>query len=106
MANVVQPRESALMAQMQQMMQQMMALNTGGGGRNHNNYASRGRGGGRGCGTQHNNRTTTARKYCWSHGACAHTGSECNTKATGHKNEATFDSMLGGSTRGCYWINT
>jgi hypothetical protein len=104
MANTVQPRETALMAQMQQMMQQMMANNSGGGGRNHYNQGGRGRG--RGRGNPINNRNSTARKYCWSHGACAHNGTECNTKATGHKNEATFTNMMGGSTRGCYWINT
>jgi hypothetical protein len=36
----------------------------------------------------------------------AHNGNECNTKATGQKNEAPFMNMMGGSTRACYWINT
>ena len=44
------------------------------------------------------------RKYCWTHGACAHTGTECNNPATGHKKEATFQDMMGGSTKDCFWL--
>ena len=44
------------------------------------------------------------RKYCWTHGACAHTGTECNNSATGHKKEATFQDMMGGSTKDCFWL--
>ena len=44
------------------------------------------------------------RKYCWTHGACAHTGSECNHPAEGHKKEATFQDMMGGSTKDCFWL--
>lgn len=38
-------------------------------------------------------------KYCWSHGGCNHYGRECNSKKTGHKDEATFSNLMGGSTR-------
>ena len=44
------------------------------------------------------------RAYCWTHGACAHTSGECNHKAEGHKNDATFKNTLGGSTKGCFWM--
>ena len=44
------------------------------------------------------------KKYCWTHGACAHTGAECNNKATGHKDDATFQNTMGGSTKNCYML--
>lgn len=113
MANSLQRRESdlqagtaAMMAQMQQMMQQMITNNAGNGGRgnrNNGNNNSNGRGRGRG---NRNNTRNTPRKYCWSHGSCAHLGTECNTKAAGHQNDATFANMMGGSTNGCYGSNT
>ena len=40
-------------------------------------------------------------KYCWSHGACGHTGAQCRNKKLGHKDEATFADKLGGSTFLC-----
>ena len=40
-------------------------------------------------------------KYCWSHGACGHPGCECKNKKPGHKDEATFDNKMGGSTFLC-----
>ena len=40
-------------------------------------------------------------KYCWSHGACAHTSRDCNNKRSGHKDNASFSNKLGGSTRFC-----
>ena len=43
-------------------------------------------------------------KYCWTHGACSHHGNECNKPADGHKKEATFITMMGGSTKNCFWI--
>ena len=42
-----------------------------------------------------------ANKYCWTHGKCAHLGSACNTKAPGHKSNATFTNKQSGSTYGC-----
>ena len=41
------------------------------------------------------------RKYCWTHGWCAHAGTECQTKADGHKDEATLQDKMGGLTRFC-----
>ena len=46
------------------------------------------------------------RKYCWTHGSCAHNGTECNNPSEGHKKEATFANMLGGSTKDCYWLES
>ena len=40
-------------------------------------------------------------KYCWTHGRCNHTSNACESKAPGHKNEATMDNKFGGSTYGC-----
>ena len=46
-------------------------------------------------------RTTRTRrntsKYCWSHGACAHSGFECTNKKPGHVDDATFTDRKGGS---------
>ena len=50
------------------------------------------------------NRTSQPRSrelYCWSHGACGHKGSDCKRSKDGHKNDATFNNKLGGSTYGC-----
>ena len=44
------------------------------------------------------------RKYCWTHGACAHSSSECNKPKEGHKKEATFSDMMNGSTYKCFWV--
>ena len=37
-------------------------------------------------------------------GSCDHTSKECNRKAEGHKDDASFTNMLGGSSSGCYWL--
>ena len=47
---------------------------------------------------------TLLQLYCWTHGCCAHKGADCRNKATGHKDEATFQNMMGGSTKNCFWI--
>ena len=46
----------------------------------------------------------TVSNYCWTHGACSHIGKDCNKPATGHKQDATFINMMGGSTKNCFWI--
>ena len=38
------------------------------------------------------------RKYCWSHGACAHKSVECIWKNLGHQDDATADEKKNGST--------
>ena len=46
--------------------------------------------------------TYPARKmqYCWTHGYCYHDGKSCTRKAQGHKDEATFEKRMNGSTKG------
>ena len=44
------------------------------------------------------------RLYCWSHGACGHTGNVCHTQQPGHQPTATFTNMMGGSTANCFWL--
>ena len=38
-------------------------------------------------------------KYCHTHGACNHDSPDCRSKAEGHKDEATFQNRMGGSTK-------
>ena len=45
-------------------------------------------------------------RYCWTHGACAHTGNECRARTTGHQATATFQNRMGGSTRNVRTANT
>jgi hypothetical protein len=49
--------------------------------------------------------TSAPCSYCWSHGACAHSSSQCNTQLPGHQSSATFTNMQGGSTSNCYWLS-
>ena len=39
--------------------------------------------------------------YCHTHGACTHTSKACKWPKSGHKKEATFKNMMGGSTAYC-----
>ena len=41
------------------------------------------------------------KRYCWTHGCCAHWGRHCNAKKPGHKDDATFKDRKGGSNKGC-----
>ena len=85
---------SALAQQMQQMQQMQLlltqlmtqSLNAGIAGRN----PAPGN-------LQRHQRTTN--HYCWTHGACGHTGEECRTRAEGHQTAATFRNRMGRSTR-------
>jgi hypothetical protein len=36
------------------------------------------------------------RRYCWTHGSCTHHSNQCLSKATGHKDDATWKRKLGG----------
>jgi len=45
-------------------------------------------------------------KYCWTHGACNHISKFFTQRAHGHKEEATFSNMLGGSTKRCFWLHS
>ena len=118
MANSIQRRESDLqtreqqmLTQMQKMMSRMFSQNSGTKNCNRNNNRSSGRGGRGGQNSSYGDRTQTTRssstrKYCWTHGYCAHIVSECNTKADGHQVQATFTNMLNISTANCYWLPT
>ena len=75
------------------------ARNQGGRGRNNDRTNDRS---GRGNGNRNSNRRPF--KYCWSHGNCAHGGTECETKAAGHIDGATYTNMQGGSTARCHWL--
>ena len=41
------------------------------------------------------------KRYCWTHGCCAHWSSNCENPKPGHKKEATFRNRLGGSNKNC-----
>jgi len=100
-------REAALLTQMQEMMTLMRTntVTTNSRPRNHRNNRGRGAAGG----TGRSNETTAANKprnrlYCWSHGACAHSSSECNNPLPGHASTATFHDMQGGSTKNLQYV--
>ena len=40
-------------------------------------------------------------KYCWTHGACAHSSSDCPEPAKGHKATASFQNKMDGSLARC-----
>ena len=40
-------------------------------------------------------------KYCWTHGGCAHESAACNSKANGHRDDATFANRMNGSNAFC-----
>ena len=48
-------------------------------------------------------RVPQEKKYCWTHGLCAHTGQECRTpdRQAGHNPKATLTRKMGGSIKGC-----
>ena len=48
---------------------------------------------------QRGRRNPNQSKYCWTHGLCSHTGSECRIQADGHDATATVTDRKGGSTK-------
>jgi hypothetical protein len=95
-------RDAALLAQLQEMMTRMSTgtANTNSRRRNQRNNRGRGAAGG----TDRPNNTTAANTnrnslYCWTHGACAHSSTECNNQLPGHVTTATFHNMQSGSTK-------
>ena len=88
-------------------MNQVLLANTN--NRNNNNNNNRtyrgGRGGqfGRGRG-RGNRQPRDTSKYCWTHGACSHTGQYCRHPAVGHIPYATFQNKMGGSNYRCQQI--
>jgi hypothetical protein len=64
-------------------------------------YQERGRGRGRSQGHERTGEVAQPRKYCWTHGYCAHAGTECNYKDNGHIDGATYTNRQGGSNYLC-----
>ena len=89
-ANATSDVNGALLALLKQMQEQMANMAGNGGSR----------GGNANGGPRYRTRRNTS-KYCWSHGACAHDGTECTNPKEGHKKEATFENKMGGSTYYC-----
>jgi hypothetical protein len=44
------------------------------------------------------------KQYCWTHGSSTHSSKECRMKKEGHKDASTFNNMMGGSNKNCYWL--
>jgi len=74
--------------------------NGGGRGRGNGGRGGRGRGRGRENDNGGRGRRSRVMRYCWTHGWCTHDGAHCNAKANGHKDEATANNRMGGSTEG------
>jgi hypothetical protein len=104
-ANATQ-QDNTILQKMQEMQATLLSLQTQ-GPPNRRNPGGRGSGrnGGRTTGRGRGDARPSP-KYCWTHGACAHTGSDCNAPAENHKTNATFQDMLDGSTKKCYWLDT
>ena len=47
----------------------------------------------------HQPRNPNQSKYCWTHGWCSHFGRDCRSKSDGHRDEATKNNRMGGSTK-------
>jgi len=103
----VAAREAALLAQMQELTTLMRTGTANTNAQTRNQRSNRGRAatGGRGRPNETANKKPQ-RFYCWSHGACAHSSAECNTKLPGHDSTATFHNMQGGSTKNLQYVPT
>lgn len=93
----------SLIQQMEQMQAMMTNMQSSMGG-NDSRGSRGGRQRGRGRGRSYNNNSNRQgylplTHYCWTHGWCRHNGTDCSTKAEGHKPEATKSNRMGGSTR-------
>jgi len=99
-------RDAALLAQIQELTTLMRTgtVNTIAQPRNQRSNRGRAATGGRGRPNETANKKP--RLYCWSHGACAHSSAECNTKLSGHDTTATFHNMQGGSTKNLHYVPT
>ena len=109
------PQANAVVTQttlMTQMMEQLARMEEraierdnppyrGPGRGNRDRYRGRGRGRHNRSGQGGGHQARRGGKYCHTHGNCAHTSQECETRAEGHKATATFSNMQGGSTANC-----
>jgi len=84
-ATTAPTQQTVLMEQMLHMMQLMQQQLQQSSAGNKNNATN-------------NKLRTKINKYCWTHGACAHSSSECRNKKPGHQDAVTFDNRMGGST--------
>ena len=108
-ANAALSNQTALLSAIQELQTQVRELRNidtrnGGRGRGRDGNPGRGRNGNPGRGRDggpNNRRRYNTSKYCWTHGACAHTGTDCTSPTEGHKSEATFENKMGGSTAYC-----
>ena len=53
-------------------------------------------------GGEKDRRQRNSGKYCWSNVNGGHKGATCRKKSDVHKDEATFQEKIVGSTKGCY----
>ena len=41
------------------------------------------------------------KRYCWSCGCCTHWSKNCGHKKSGHKDDASFKTIMGGGSENC-----
>ena len=90
-----------LLEQMRQMQTVILTLqSTNNSNQNHQQQPAS-RGGNKKSKPRVYDRPRTYDKYCWTHGACAHTSATCNNKSSAHQIAATFANKMGGNTTNC-----
>jgi hypothetical protein len=99
-------RDAALLAQIQELTTLMRTGTVNTNAQTRNQRSNRGRAATGGRGRPNETANKKPRLYCWSHGACAHSSAECNTKLSGHDTTATFHNMQGGSTKNLHYVPT
>jgi hypothetical protein len=113
MASSSAHQNQTMMTQMQTLMSTISDLQSkvqqgnsrdNGTSRNNGGRHNHRRGGGRGGGRGQQSRPPQPRKYCWTHGLCAHDSASCSTQADGHQPTATMQNMQNGSTLQCFWL--
>jgi hypothetical protein len=90
---------STLQAQLENKNQNCGHNNGGNRGRNRNNDCCRRNGSPGG-----HSGARRLFQYCWPHGNCSHSGSNCESPSEGHIKEATYANRQGGSTNSCHWL--
>ena len=112
--NLANATQANMTTQLQTMMQQITDLqqqqppDNNNRGRGRNNGRGQGRGNNRGRERRNTNernnpneRRNNGGRYCWSHGNCYHTSTQCTNQKDGHQTTATFQATMGGSTHNC-----
>ena len=105
--NAARSEAATLCQQMEALTAQVAAMSAQNGRENQRGGRGNGRGNGQGRGRGRGNfrQRRNISRYCWTHGACNHTGYNCENPAVGHRPEATFENKLGGSTYYCQVID-